>query len=137
VGSSQMHAELQHQQDRERSPEIIHRQPPPRFLQNQHTQPTGDNLIFGHPFHREGSVTGPLLACHVYQQPYRPVCTAGGQFGYYLVPVPVTIPPTTHFHEGDTMGPFNMGYPEIDLASHRYEDTDSHVSTIPYNVSSR
>jgi hypothetical protein len=69
-------------------------QPPPRLLQNQYTQPTGDNLIFGHPFQREGSLTGPLFACHAYppQHPWRPVSTAGGPFGYYLLPVPVTLP---------------------------------------------
>jgi hypothetical protein len=109
-------------------------QPPPRLLQNQYTQPTGDNLIFGHPFQREGSLTGPLFVCHAYppQHPCRPFSTAGGPFGYYLLPVPVTLPQTMHLHEAkqecDAMSPFNMGYPEIDHTSHRY--ANSHVSTI-------
>jgi len=85
-------------------------------------------VLFGHQFQREGSLTGPLFACHAYQQPYRPFL--GGQFGYYLGPVPVTIPQTTHFHQGDPMSSFNMGYPEIGHESRGYEDANSHVSTI-------
>ena len=137
-----MHAKLQHQKVQEGSPEINHRQPPPRLFHN-HTQPTGDNPMFGHPVLREGpltGLTGPLFACHAFppQQPYHPDSTAAGdQFGYYLLPVPVTIPPTTHFHEGDAVSPFNMDYPEIDYASHGYEDANSHVSTNLDSLNSR
>ncbi|KAF8862748.1 hypothetical protein BDZ45DRAFT_769047 [Acephala macrosclerotiorum] len=136
--SPQVHAELQDQQYQKesvqkykRSPEIIHQQPPPRPLQNPYTQPMEDNLIFGHPFERQGCLTSPFFACHTYtEQPYFPVSTAH-QFGDYLVPVPVTLPSAMHFHgaikqEEDTMIPFNMGYPEIDHASH-HEDSSPHV----------
>jgi hypothetical protein len=156
VGSSstsppQVHAELKDQQDRKesaqkhkRSPEIIHRQPSPRLVQTPRTQPMEDNLIFGHPSERQGSLTYPFFTCHTFtEQPYFPVSTAIDQFGGYLIPVPVTLPSAMHFHETtrqeeDTMVPFNMGYPETDHASHRYEDSSPHVSTIlsQYNFNS-
>jgi hypothetical protein len=137
VGSSsasppQVHAELQDQQDRKesvqkykRSPEIIHRQPPPRHLQSQYTQPREDIPIFGHLFEREYL---PYT-----QQPHHPISTVGGQFGDYLVPVPV-MPGTVYLQgavkQDDTMSPFNMSYPEIDHTSHRYEDSNPRASTI-------
>jgi len=127
-----MQTKLEHQPDREGGP-IIHRQHP--LFQDQYTQPTGDNLMYGYTFQQEGSLPGPLLACHTYppQQPYHAGSTAGDQFGYYLVPIPDTPPPTMHFHEaqpeGDIINPFNTGYPEHSHPSRGYGN--SHVSTIP------
>jgi hypothetical protein len=158
VGSSsasppQVHMELQDQQDQKesvqkykRSLEIIHRQPTPRPLQNPYTQPMEDNLTFGHPIERREFLTSPFFACQTYtEQPYFPVPTGIDQFGDYFVPVPVTLPSAMYFHgaikqEEDTMITFNMGHPEIDHASHRYEDSSPHVSTILsqyYNFNSR
>ncbi|OWP04857.1 transcription factor bZIP [Marssonina coronariae] len=160
----QVHAELQQQQQQHveqnvqqhysTSPEILHRQPSPRLLQNQYTPPMEDNLMFSHGFERERSRTPPLFAYHSYPAPeellypsypqlqsYRPVSSS--DYADYLTPVPVTLPSMMHFHgaikrEDDTMSPFNMSYqslPATNIHGHQeYEDSNPLVNPSPVTL---